>query len=476
VPHDALGRVLRHTTANLGRMRSAHTVEQVRAAEQELMSRLPEGSLMQRAATGLAVAITDLLGSVYAARVLLIVGAGDNGGDALWAGAILARRGVAVEAVLLSESVRADGLAALLASGGRTVAVDGAHRPDVVVDGIVGIGGRPGLREEAQAALAAFPGVPVVAVDVPSGVDVDTGRLDGPHVRADLTVTFGTHKVAHLVDPAAQSCGVVHLVDIGLGLPDASVEALQPVDIAAMLPVPGPFEHKYTRGVVGVRAGSETYPGAAVLCTSGAGTGLAGMVRYLGSAADAVRARHPEIVASDGRVQAWVVGSGGDADAEQALEDALQDGVPTVVDADALIHVTRGAPGLVLTPHAGELARMLGVERDQVEADQLGFARRAAVEYDAVVLLKGRRTLIARPDGRVRVTTSGVAWLAVAGAGDVLAGVIGSLLAAGLDPWDAASVGSWLHGAAAALASGGGPLTATAVADSVPEVVRNLLG
>jgi hydroxyethylthiazole kinase-like uncharacterized protein yjeF len=457
-------------------MRSAHTVEQVRVAEGELMATLPDGVLMQRAATGLAVAITDLLGSVYAARVLLLVGPGDNGGDALWAGAMLARRGVAVEALLLSEKTRADGLEALLASGGRTVALADAHQPDVLVDGIVGIGGRPGLRPDAEEALNAFPGVPVVAVDVPSGVDVDTGHLEGAHVRADLTVTFGTHKVAHLVDPAAKACGVVHLVDIGLDLPAAPVEALQPVDVARLLPVPGPFEHKYTRGVVGVRAGSEKYPGAAVLCTSGAGSGLVGMVRYLGSAADAVRARHPEIVVSDGRVQAWVVGSGGDADAETALAEALADGVPTVVDADALVHVAKGTPGVVLTPHAGELARMLGVEREEVEADQLGFARRAAGEYDAVVLLKGRRTLVARPDGRVRVTTSGVPWLAVAGAGDVLAGVIGALLAAGLDPWDAASVGSWLHGAAAALASGGGPLTATAVADTVPEVVRNMLG
>ena len=278
----------------------------------------------------------------------------------------------------------------------------------MVVDGIVGIGGRPGLREEAEEALGRFPGVPVVAVDVPSGVDVDTGRLDGAHVRADLTVTFGTHKIAHLVDPAAQACGVVHLVDIGLHLPEAPVEALQPVDVAAMLPVPSAFAHKYTRGVVGIRAGSETYPGAAVLCTSGAATGLAGMVRYLGSAGDAVRARHPDVVTAAGRVQAWVVGSGGDADAEAALAEALADGVPTVVDADALAHLRKGAPGVVLTPHAGELARMLGVEREEVESDQLGFARRAAREYDAVVLLKGRHTLVARPDGRVRVTTSGV--------------------------------------------------------------------
>ncbi len=293
-------------------------------------------------------------------------------------------------------------------------------------------------------------------------------------MRADLTVTFGTHKIAHLVDPAAEACGVVHLVDLGLDLPEAPVEALQPVDVARLVPTPGPFGHKYTRGVVGVRAGSETYPGAAVLCTSGAVSGIAGMVRYSGSAADSVRARHPEIVASEGRVQAWVVGSGGDTDAEAALADALSDGVPTVVDADALMHVQQGPRGLVLTPHAGELARMLDVERAAVEADQLGFARRAAREYDAVVLLKGRHTLVARPDGRVRVTTSGVPWLAVAGAGDVLAGVIGSLLAAGLDPWDAASVGSWLHGAAATQASGGGPLTATRVADAIPEVVRGL--
>jgi hydroxyethylthiazole kinase-like uncharacterized protein yjeF len=407
--------------------------------------------------------------------VLLLVGAGDNGGDALWAGATLARRGVSVEAVLVSSKVHVDGLAALRAAGGRTVSVADARQPDVVVDGIVGIGGRPGLREGAEEALARFPGVPVVAVDVPSGVDVDTGHLDGAHVRADLTVTFGTHKIAHLVDPAAQACGVVHLVDIGLQLPEAPVEALQPVDVAAMLPVPSAFAHKYTRGVVGIRAGSETYPGAAELCTSGASTGLAGMVRYLGSAGDAVRARHPDVVTAAGRVQSWVVGSGGDADAESALAEALADGVPTVVDADALAYLRKGTPGVVLTPHAGELARMLYVEREEVESDQLGFARRAAQEYDAVVLLKGRHTLVARPDGRVRVTTSGVPWLAIAGAGDVLAGIIGSLLAAGLDPWDAAAAGSWLHGAAAALAGGGGPLTAGSVADAVPAVVRNLL-
>ncbi|MCW2782299.1 MAG: carbohydrate kinase [Marmoricola sp.] len=429
---------------------------------------------MQRAAAGLAVVIADLLDEVYGAPVLLLVGSGDNGGDALYAGAMLARRGARVEAVLLSENAHPAGLAALQRAGGRVVALAEAHQPLVLVDGIVGIGGRPGLGDDAVAALGAFPGALVVAVDTPSGVEVDTGRIDGPHVAADLTVTFGTHKICHLVDPAAEACGVVHLVDIGLDLPTPAVTALQPADVAALLPRPGPFDQKYTRGVVGVHAGSAAYPGAAVLCTSGAGSGLAGMVRYVGSAADAVRTRQPEIVVGEGRVQAWVVGSGGDADAAEALEKALADGVPLVVDADALRHFSTGADA-VLTPHAGELAAMLGVDRAEVEADQLRHARQAAERFDSVVVLKGRHTLIAHPDGRIRATTSGVPWLATAGAGDVLAGLTGSLLAAGLDAFDAASVGSWLHGAAATYASSGGPLIASTVADVIPAVVRELL-
>ncbi len=200
------------------------------------------------------------------------------------------------------------------------------------------------------------------------------------------------------------------------------------------------------------------------------------MVRYDGDAADAVRARHPGVVAAEGRVQAWVVGSGTAARAAAALEHSLADEVPVVVDADALRHV---APGhgrqLVLTPHAGELAEMLGVDRTEVEAHQLEHARRAAGEYDAVVLLKGRHSVTVSPDGRAAVTTSGNPWLAVAGSGDVLAGVVGSLLAAGLAPFEAASVGSWLHGAAATLAGRDGPVTPEGVADAVPEVVRALL-
>ncbi|HEV7875879.1 MAG TPA: bifunctional ADP-dependent NAD(P)H-hydrate dehydratase/NAD(P)H-hydrate epimerase [Nocardioides sp.] len=457
-------------------MRRAHTVEQVRAAEARLLAELPEGALMQRAAAGLAYAVLDLLGSAYGSRVLLLVGPGDNGGDALYAGALLARRGCAVEAWLLADRVHGAGLAALRGSGGRVVS-SVRTRPDVVVDGIVGIGGRPGLRSDAESALAAVRGVPVVAVDVPSGVGVDTGELDGPHVTADVTVTFGTHKIAHLVDPAAAACGAVHLVDLGLELPQAPVEALQPEDVAELVPRPAPDAHKYTRGVVGVRAGSAAYPGAGLLSVAGASTGLCGMVRYVGDAAVAARLpdRFPEVV-GEGRVQAWVVGSGSGDSAEAQLAAALEDEVPVVVDADALAHVAGplGVPA-VLTPHAGELARMLDVGRETVEAAPLEHARRAATAFDAVVLLKGRHSLVADPGGRVRVTTTGVPWLATAGAGDVLGGVVGALLAAGLAPHDAASVGSWLHGAAATLASGDGPLVAGDVARAVPEVVRLLI-
>jgi len=460
-------------------MRYAHTVEQVRAAEHALMATLPEGTLMQRAAFGLATAVSDFLGGVYGARICLLVGSGDNGGDALYAGALLARRGASVEAWLLGGRAHEAGVAALKAAGGRvgrSCAESG--EADVVIDGITGIGGQPGLRAEAVTALEALAGVPIVAVDVPSGVGVDTGQLDGPHVTAALTVTMGTHKIAHLVDPAARAAGVVHLVDIGLDLPEAPIEALQETDVAALLPRPDLNAQKYTRGVVGLRTGSALYPGAALLSVSGANTGLAGMVRYVGDPGVAARIKlqHPEVV-GDGRCQAWVVGCGTGDQAERDLEmtvaQAGVDSAAVVVDADALAFVT-GPLGVlaVLTPHAGELAGMLGVERAEIEAAPLRFVREASDRYAATVLLKGRHTLVAAPGRPVRVTTSAPPWLATAGAGDVLAGLVGSLLAAGLEPFDAASVGSWLHGAAATLAAQGGPIVATDITRAIPEAVR----
>ncbi|MER7248324.1 NAD(P)H-hydrate dehydratase [Kribbella sp. NPDC000426] len=473
-------------------MRSAHTVEQVRTAEADLMARVPEGTLMQRAATGLTVAISNFLGGTYGARVVLLIGSGDNGGDALYAGAQLARRGAQVTAILLSDKTHPEGLAALKTAGGRPISlttntdssVEGVVRSaDVVVDGIVGIGGRPGLRPDALAVvrLAERFGVPIVAVDTPSGVDVDTGETPEPHVNAALTVTFGTHKICHFVDPAATACGPVHLVDIGLDLPPAEVESLQTSDIRRLYPVPHGESDKYSRGVLGLMVGSTQYPGAAVIATSGALGGPVGMVRYVGpdAVAEAVRAAHPEIVAGVGRVQAWAIGSGlGDELDIPRIRELLDAEEPVVLDADGLKALDDSGDhvDVLATPHAGELARLLDVDRATVEAERLKHARLAAERYDVTVLLKGATTVIAAPDGQVRVNTNATPWLATAGAGDVLAGLCGSLLASGLTPLDAGSVGAYLHASAANLASSSGPVTAMSVAAALPEVTRYLLG
>ncbi|WP_199547373.1 NAD(P)H-hydrate dehydratase [Streptomyces sp. N35] len=490
-------------------MRTAHSVETVRAAERALMAQLPEGALMQRAAAGLAAACADLLGRVYGSRVVLLVGSGDNGGDALYAGARLARRGAGVTAVLLApERTHEGGLAAVRAAGARVVAATDAGpviaRADLVMDGIVGIGGKGGLRPDAArlASLVRESGAAVVAVDLPSGVGADTGEVAGDAVRADVTVTFGTYKPGLLIDPARSYAGAVRLVDIGLSLPSASLpsvssgssapsgpelEALQYADVAALLPSPTASSDKYRRGVVGIAAGSATYPGAAVLAVAGALRGGAGAVRYVGPAADAVLARFPETLvhtgppSAAGRVQAWVVGPGIGDDAARVADVLAQD-VPVLVDADGLrladpaVLRARTAP-TVLTPHAGEAAALLGVTRESVESARLSSVRRLASEFSATVLLKGSTTLVAPPGGGpVRVNPTGTAWLATAGSGDVLSGLSGALLSAGLSGVDAASVGAYLHGLAGRVAAAGAPASAQDVAAAIPSVWRDVRG
>ncbi|QQM42908.1 NAD(P)H-hydrate dehydratase [Streptomyces liliifuscus] len=478
-------------------MRTAYSVETVRAAERELMGRLPEGALMQRAAAGLAAACAELLGRVYGSRIVLLVGSGDNGGDALYAGARLRRRGAGVTAVLLApDRTHTGGLDALRRAGGTIVrgadadaAAESIRRADLVVDGIVGIGGKGGLRPDAAplADLARDSRAAVVAVDLPSGVEADSGEVRGAAVRADLTVTFGTHKPGLLVDPAKEYAGSVRLVDIGLSLPDeADIEALQHADVAALLPVPGAESDKYRRGVVGIAAGSARYPGAAVLAVAGALRGGAGAVRYVGPAGDAVIARFPETLVSDGsperagRVQAWVVGPGAGDDAD-SVAAVLKSDVPVLVDADGLrladrdVVRARTAPTL-LTPHAGEAAALLGVSRNEVEGARLTSVRELAAAYGATVLLKGSTTLVAEPGGgAVRVNSTGTAWLATAGSGDVLSGLTGSLLAAGLGTRDAGSVGAYLHGLAGRFAADGAPVGAYDVADAVREAWRDVM-
>ncbi|UOZ09706.1 NAD(P)H-hydrate dehydratase [Amycolatopsis sp. WQ 127309] len=471
-------------------MQGIWTTERIREAEGRLFAVTPEGELMRRASFGLAVRLAEFLaehtGTVSGRRVVLLVGSGDNGGDALWAGAFLRRRGVAVTAVLLGSRAHEAGLAALRRAGGRVVsAEDGPQwivRADVVVDGIVGISASGSLRPEA-ARLVSLVEAPIVAVDLPSGVDPDTGAVDGPAVRATLTVTFGARKPVHVLAPTW--CGEVVLVDIGLELGEPSIRQLDIADIAAAWPVPGPEDDKYSQGVVGVAAGSATYPGAAVLTAGSAVRATAGMVRYAGHAADVVRSQWPEVIATGtvadaGRVQAWAVGPGIGTGSEgrDVVRYVLGRGLPVCADADATTIIAKSPEvldardpdtPLVLTPHAGEYARLMGAAPGP---DRVKAARDAARRYNAVVLLKGYVTVIAAPDGRVAVNKPHGAWLATPGSGDVLSGLIGALLAAGVDPWLAAAAAAHVHSLAGAIAAQNAPTSSSALVHAIPEAIR----
>lgn len=497
-------------------MRTAHAVADVRAAEQALMARVPDGALMRRAAAGLAAACGSMLGHVYGARVVVLAGSGDNGGDALFAGARLAARGAQVVAIQTASRVHESGARALCAAGGRlmTAADSGASTAigaaSLVIDGILGIGGHGGLREPAAglAATVARAGAAVVAVDLPSGVDADTGEVAGAAIRADVTVTFGTLKPGLLIDPGAGRAGSVELVDIGLApwlsqTPPVA-RALQAADVAGLLPVPDAESNKYRRGVLGVLAGSERYTGAAVLSVGGAVRGGAGMVRLVSArqAADVVRLHWPEAVITHvdpddpagsvtaaGRVQAWVAGPGlgTDGDAETLLAAVLATSLPVLVDADGLTILARrpdlllrprGAQTL-LTPHAGELARLIGGNVAQIEARRMSSAHRAAATLNATVLLKGSTTVVATPrvGEPVLVNPTGTPRLATAGSGDVLSGLAGSLLAQGVrSASSAAAAAAYLHGLAGRIAADGAPIGASDLLSAIGPAIRAVTG
>ena len=550
-------------------MRSAHAVADVRAAERELTAKVPEGALMQRAAAGLAAICASLLESVYGGRVVVLAGSGDNGGDALYAAARLASRGADVVAIAAGSHLHQAAARELVARGGRITAAAGqggetgeASRQDgiapearsaigaadLIIDGLTGIGGHGGLREPAAAlarttARARAQGAVVVAVDLPSGIEADSGEVHGEAIKADLTVTFGTIKPGLLIDPGASCAGPAELIDIGLGpyLPDPAVISLQAADVAAVLPRPSAESDKYRRGVLGLVAGSEQYTGAAVLSVGGAIRGGAGMVRLVSAAAAVavVRQHWPESVLTTydparpeqaleaaGRVQAWAVGPGigtgahvrallaavlrGDMDALPVHEATglpclvkrsphignlcgyvgVSEGhpwfgkhysdVPALIDADGLTVLARHRDLLprqaptVITPHAGELARLLDADRADIEARRLHYARAAAAELGITVLLKGSTTLIAEPDPTrpVRVNSTGSSWLATAGSGDVLSGLTGALLAQGLRPADAAAAAAYLHGMAGRLAARDAPIGASDLLGAIPAAIR----
>lgn len=508
-------------------MISAYTGTQIRETERLLLAARPGPGagavLMQRAAYGLANAVVrELHGRgdrVYGASLTVLAGKGNNGGDGLFAAALLAGRGMRTTAVLTAGEAHEAGLAAFERAGGRVVRLTpenvtelsaAAARTDVVMDAVLGTGAQGGLRGPAAALMERLersrPAL-VIACDIPSGVDADTGEAHAPVLGADLTVTFGAAKAGLLADPGADYAGRVRVIPIGIetALPVPALRRLEAEDLALLLPRPARRSHKYSRGVLGVVAGSRRYPGAAVLACKGALAAGAGMVRYLGppEVADLVRRACPEVVCgpespAETHVQAWLLGPGLDDAAREQLDrvrEAAATGLPLVADAGALPALPRVLPPhMVLTPHAGELAALLaryGAEPDRAGVENATYTAvvQAASLTGATVLLKGATTLVAAPSGTVFSQAEASPWMATAGSGDVLAGVLGALLAqlsgseavftahgiARTDRWAAiAAMAASLHGRAGSAGSAGGPVAATDIAESVPEVLRGL--
>ena len=480
-------------------MLGLYPADVIRRAEDSLLARFPEGSLMQIASRGLATHILrlvgDVRGSVTGARVLLLVGAGNNGADALYAGAYLCNRGMAVTAVPVMDSWHVDGARALVQAGGRLASIDVvdvlADQADVIVDGIVGIGARGGLREPAAVIVLLANGSDAlrVAVDIPSGIGVDDGSIDGVAFEADVTVTFGGYKPGLFLHPGRECAGAVHLVDIGLqgDLPEPTLRVMDLLDVADFVTGPQSNDHKYRRGVVGIVAGSRAYPGAAVFATGAARYSGVGMVRYLDrgdEVAPLVIESYPDVVAdprdprADNRVRAWGCGPGfTEADA-QTVAMMISEPTPIVLDAGALACLaeseelrsdvrSRADRGLttVLTPHDGEYARLFGSHTRTIDV---------AETWGVIVVRKGPATTIAAPDGSVVIDSMGTSALACAGSGDILTGLIAGLLASNPhdDPHEVAAAAVWLHGLSGRLACvGERPVTAVDICSALPQAI-----
>lgn len=490
----------------------AYGVQEVRAAEDAVRADLPDGELMQRAAAGLADVAAARLGEEGGGRVVVLAGSGDNGGDALYAAARLAGDpgdpgGAEVTALLVGSRTHEAALAAaeeaeveVLEWRSGTVSSDVREvlaEADLVVDGILGIGGRPGLPEHLRDLpdLIAEDAM-VLAVDLPSGAD-PAGEVRSDAIYADETVTFSLAKPVHLMPATEQAVGLLTVVDIGVPEPEtARVQRYLHLDVAGAWPVPAPGDDKYSRGVLGVITGGEHYTGAALMSVTAAVTAGVGMVRYVGPEAptDLLRRAVPEAVFGPGRVQAWLIGSGLDVDdaSPQQLStarDALASDLPILLDAGGLdlLERPRSAPTL-LTPHLGELLRLASRLDIQGEAGAVSaadvqqaptiVAQQIADRLQCTVLVKGAVTALVPPSSSglpVHTQADGPAWLATAGSGDVLGGVCGALLAAGLDPLRAGALGALVHGVAGDRANPGGPVRATDVAHEVGRAVAHLL-
>jgi ADP-dependent NAD(P)H-hydrate dehydratase / NAD(P)H-hydrate epimerase len=396
------------------------------------------------------------------ARAGEALGPGNNGGDGYGAAHWLGERGERVRVVALAPPATALARAAADGWTGTTEGADAEAWSDgLLVDCLFGTGLNRSLDAAAAALLRrhAAAASRIIAADLPSGVDSDSGMLLGCPIAADVTLAFGALKPAHLVFPAAARCGRVELAPIGIDGRSDVMTAVMPV----LIP-PDWQSHKYRRGLVAVVAG--TMAGAAELAARAALRSGAGYVRLIGSASPPAAPRaivrqswRDGAALADPRIDAIVIGCGlgsglaNDGRAAGRLEAAMAAGRPLVVDGDALALVgSRSfAVPAILTPHGGEFARMM----PDAAPDKIAATRLLAARHGAVVIHKGADTVIAAPDGRVAIQSPGDAWLSSAGTGDILAGICGAMLARGIDAFDAAQAAVLLHQRAAARAGAG---------------------
>ena len=448
---------------------------------------------MDRAGRAVARAALDVAGRRYGLRVAILCGKGNNGGDGFVAARTLSRAGASVRLLAVGDVDGSSGAAEhhlqmWRDAGGRIdpFAAEALEGADVVVDAIFGTGFRgvaEGVAAEACAAVNAL-GVPVVAVDIPSGIDGSTGTCSGDCIRADITVAIGAQKIGTAIGEGATASGTVIVVDIGIPVTEGVASLVEPLDVARVVPARPEDSHKRSSGTVLVLAGSDAMTGAALLAARAAFRGGSGYVDLVSTEAvrRAASEAVPEVVirvASDGDVldgdaldrasdlvggaNAVAVGPGlGTGSPQRRLIERVMTemDVPVVADADALnalaedpsIVEDRTAP-LVLTPHPAELGRLLGTSTADVQAERLAAVTEASRRFGSVVVLKGHRSLIGGPDGHVVVDPSGGPELATAGTGDVLTGLCAAYLASGLDPMTAAWASVYVHGAAGALAA-----------------------
>jgi hydroxyethylthiazole kinase-like uncharacterized protein yjeF len=469
------------------------------------------GSVLMENAGG-AVADAVQAHHVAARRVAVVAGPGNNGGDGFVAARILAERGYAVRVLLIGTRTRLKGDAA--AAAGRWKGVTESAGPagladaDLIVDALFGAGLDRAVEGPARAMIEAMneAHAPIIAVDLPSGINGTTGAVMGAAVRASRSITFFRRKPGHVLLPGRMHCGKVEVADIGI--PDAVLHQVRPRTFVnqpglwgAAFPIPRVDGHKYSRGHAVVVSGGLSFTGAARLAARGAlraGAGLvtiasppdALIVNATASLAVMVRtvdgAQGLAALLSDQRLNAVALGPGGGVGepTREMVLAALGGDRAVILDADALTSFAEDPAPLVaalagrsattvLTPHEGEFARLFNKILQMPKGDsKLDRARAAARTTQAVVLLKGPDTVVAAPDGRAAIAENAPPWLATAGAGDVLAGFAAGLLAQGMPGFEAAAAAVWLHAEAAREVGPG--LIAEDIPEAVPPVYRRL--